>query len=123
MLRVGELSEAGRFVIDQFETYLDLAQAELAEQRRETVRRAIWGLAAGACGFLGFWFALLAILVAAWDTDYRLLVAIAIPVVLFIVAGIGIALAARGTAGQAWARLRREIQRDVVTLREILWTR
>jgi len=123
MLRIGELSDAGRFVIDQFETYLDLAQAELQEQRRETVRRAVWAAVAGVAALLGIGFACLAVLVFSWDTDYRQPVAVAIPVVLLLIAGLGIFIASRGTAAHGWVRIRDELRRDIVTLREILWTR
>lgn len=123
MLRIGELGDAGRFVVDQLETYLDLAHAELSERRRETVRRLVWAAAACVCTLLGLWFGFLAIVIASWDTPYRMAVTIAIPAVLLLGALAGFLVAARGSAAHGWLRIRREIQRDLGTLREILWTR
>jgi uncharacterized membrane protein YqjE len=123
MLRIGQLSDAARFVIDQFETYLDLAQTELSEQRREMIRRVVWALVAWAAAILGFGFLFLAILIVSWDSAYRMVVAVSIPIFLLVVAAIGFAFAARASSTDSWARIRAEIQRDLATLREILWTR
>jgi uncharacterized membrane protein YqjE len=123
MLRIGELGDAGRFVIDQFETYLDLAHAEISAQRRATVRRAAWLAAGSAAALLGLWFLLVAILIASWDTPYRMNVVIAIPLALFLLALAAFLIASRAPVGRGWLRLRHELRQDLVALREILWTR
>ena len=121
MLRIGELSDAGRFVFDQFETYLDLAQAEFSEQRRQTVRRAVWAAVAAFACLLGVGFLGLAILIASWDTEYRMTVAMAIPAVLLVLALLGFLIARRSSAAQGWARIGSELRQDIGTLRDILW--
>jgi len=103
---------AGRRLVaavwEHAEVRLELFTLELAEERSRIVKAAI---AAGSLLFFGVLastFIGIAVLVAAWDTDYRLAVAVAVAIV-FAAAGF-----------VAWMTLRRLISRETPLFRHSL---
>jgi uncharacterized membrane protein YqjE len=71
-------------------TRLELLGAELQEERARLAWLLVWGYVALFFAGLAVWFLCLTILIAFWDTPYRLLVAGGLALLFFVLAAVAV---------------------------------
>jgi uncharacterized membrane protein YqjE len=77
------LKELGRTVVDILHTRVDLLVTEIAEEQARLAELVLMAGLALLCFFLGVVFAAFLVVVAFWDTPYRILATAVIAAALF----------------------------------------
>lgn len=110
----------GLLAVDHVATLVEVAALELGEEKRRVIARIIAAAAAGLFGLLTIVFVAVAIIVAAWDTDYRTLVAFCVALFFAIGAIAGfVIMRSHGAAapGGSFGTLRAELNKDLAMMR------
>ncbi len=119
--RIVRVKHAATFVGNRIEDYVQLARLDAAVLRQELVRAAV-GLALLACaGLLFLCFFSVAVIVTAWQTEERVLVAWLVCLMWALLGGAGLVLARRALQQPTpFQDLGTEISRDLAVLKEML---
>jgi uncharacterized membrane protein YqjE len=91
------LKTLGRTAVEALHTRLDLFSTELKEEQARVIELLVIAVLSLLCVFLAIVFAAFFVVVAVWDTPYR----------LWVIAGLAAVLA--GVAAVLWRYFRREI--------------
>jgi uncharacterized membrane protein YqjE len=87
---IGSLKALLATLIAIAHTRLELLGAELQEERARLASLLVWGYVALFFASLAVWFLCLTILIAFWDTPYRLLVAGGLALLFFVLAAVAV---------------------------------
>ena len=119
--RILRAKHAAAFVGGRLEDYLQLARLDAVDLRQELIRTAV-GLALLMCaGLLFLCFFSVALIVSAWDTDVRILVAWLVCLFWALLAGAGMVIARQALKQPTpFQDLGTEISRDLAVLKEML---
>ena len=119
--RIVRAKHAAAFVGNRIEDYLQLARLDAAEFRQELIQTAV-GLAVLTCaGLLFLCFFSVALIVSAWDSELRVLVAWLVCLLWAVVGGAGLVYARQAfKKSTPFEGLGSEISRDLAVLKEML---
>lgn len=119
--RILRAKHAAAFVGSRMEDYLQLVRIEALELRQELIRTAIGLALLMGAGMLCLCFLSVALIVSAWDTELRILIAWLVCLFWALLGGAGLMVARRGLKPPTpFEDLGSEISRDLAVLKELL---
>ena len=119
--RIVRAKHAATFVGNRIEDYLQLARLDAAVFRRELVKTAVGAAVLLCAGLLFLCFFSVALIVSAWDSELRILVAWLVCLLWAMLAAGGLLYARQASRNSTpFEGLGSEISRDLAVLKEML---